>query len=334
MASIVALDIETTGLDPQADAIIEIGAVRFSGKRVEEEWSTLLNPGRRIPPFITQLTGITDQMVLDAPTLRSVLADLRDFVGDVPVLGHNVAFDLSFLRRYGILSANDSLDTYEMAAVLMPSAGRYNLGALGQALSVPLPATHRALDDARVSRAIYLRMCEMAMEVPINVLAEIIRLGENVDWGGYGAFYEALRARSRETISPRQARQAAAGPLFDSYSTRNLPALNPSPQLVGLDPDELAAILEHGGAFSRHFPDFEHRPQQVGMLRAVTQALSEGRHLLVEAGTGTGKSFAYLIPAALWAMQNGTRRHFDQYHQPARPTDQHRYPRPAGSAGY
>ena len=307
MTSIVAIDIETTGLDPQADAIIEIGALRFNGKRLEGEWSTLINPGRRIPPFVTQLTGITDQMVLDAPTLRSVLADLRDFVGDAPVLGHNIAFDLSFLRRYGILSANDSLDTYEMASVLLPSAGRYNLGALGQALNVPLPATHRALDDARVTRAIYLRLGEMALEVPIHILAEIIRLGENVEWNGYGAFYEALRARSRETISARQTRQTAAGPLFEGYSTRNLPALNPSPQLVGLDPDEIAGILEHGGAFSRHFPEFEHRPQQVGMLRAVAEALSEGRHLLVEAGTGTGKSYAYLIPAALWAMQNGTR---------------------------
>lgn len=307
MSSIVALDIETTGLDPQADAIIEIGAVRFNGKRVEGEWSTLINPGRRIPPFVVQLTGITDPMVSDAPTLRSVLADLRDFVGEAPILGHNVGFDLAFLRRAGILQANDSLDSYEMASVLLPTAGRYNLGALGQALGVPLSATHRALDDAHVSRAIYLRMCEMALEIPINVLAEIVRLGENVDWAGYGAFYEALRARSRETISARQARQAAVGPLFDTYTTRNIPALNPSPQLTPLNTDELASILEYGGAFSRHFPEFEQRPQQIEMLRAVAEALSESRHLLVEAGTGTGKSFAYLIPAAFWAMQNGAR---------------------------
>jgi DNA polymerase-3 subunit epsilon/ATP-dependent DNA helicase DinG len=111
MTSIVALDIETTGLDWQTDAIIEIGAVRFNGRRIEAEWSTLINPGRRIPPFISQLTGITDQMVLESPPIRSVLADLREFVGDAPILGQNVGFDLSFLRKYDLFQFNDVLDT-------------------------------------------------------------------------------------------------------------------------------------------------------------------------------------------------------------------------------
>ena len=76
---------------------------------------------------------------------------------------------------------------------------------------------------------------------------------------------------------------------------------------TALDTDETAAILEHGGAFDRYFESFEHRPEQVEMLRAVTEALSRGQHLMVEAGTGVGKSFAYLIPAALFAMRNNTR---------------------------
>ena len=74
-----------------------------------------------------------------------------------------------------------------------------------------------------------------------------------------------------------------------------------------LDTDETAAILEHGGAFARYFDSFEHRPEQVAMLRAITGALSRGQHLMVEAGTGVGKSFAYLIPAALFALRNNTR---------------------------
>ena len=307
MLSIVALDIETTGLDSQTDSIIEIGAVRFSARRVDGEWSSLINPGRRIPPFITQLTGINDQMVLESPPIRAVLAELRDFVGDAVVLGHNVGFDLSFLRKQGILRQNDSIDTYEMASVLLPSAGRYNLGALGQALGIPLSATHRALDDARVTRAIFLRLYEMALEMPLHLLAEIVRLGEATEWLGFRAFYEALRARSKESISARQVRQGFDGPIFDGYTTRNLPPLTPNQTCYPLDPDETAAILEIGGSFARHFPSFEYRPQQVEMLRAVTHALSNGQHLLVEAGTGTGKSMAYLIPAGLWAMQNGLR---------------------------
>ncbi len=103
MDSIVALDIETTGLDSQKDAIIEIGAVRFNEHRLEGEWTSLVNPGVRIPPFITQLTGISDQMVLRSPSIRDVLPELEDFVGNSPILGHSIRFDLGFLRRLKIL---------------------------------------------------------------------------------------------------------------------------------------------------------------------------------------------------------------------------------------
>ncbi len=194
MTSLVALDIETTGLDPQKDAIIEIGAVRFSGRRVEDEWSTLIHPGRPIPPYITQLTGITDQMVLQAPSIKSVIKELANFSGDDPILGHNIGFDLSFIRRYGILQDNETVDTYEMASILLPNAGRYNLGALAQALGVLLPATHRALDDAHATRGVYLRLMEEADNLPLNLLAEIVRLSESVEWSGHWAFRRVLES--------------------------------------------------------------------------------------------------------------------------------------------
>ena len=99
MSSIVALDIETTGLDPQTDAILEIGAVRFDGHRNEAEYTTLVNPGRHIPEFITGLTGIDDAMVRQAPHIRDVLDELATFIGDAPILGHNIKFDLSFFQN-------------------------------------------------------------------------------------------------------------------------------------------------------------------------------------------------------------------------------------------
>ena len=215
MQSIVALDIETTGLDPDRDVIIEIGALRFNGHRVEKEWSTLVNPGRRIPPFITQLTGITDQMVAKAPPLQAVLSDLSGFVGDSPILGQNIRFDLSFLRRQNILGYNDSLDTYELAAVLLPGAGRYSLGALAQALGVLLPATHRALDDARATHAVYLRLLEEAMQLPLSLLAEILRLAEKVEWGGYMPLHEVMRLRSREIVPAQNMGRIYDGPIFN-----------------------------------------------------------------------------------------------------------------------
>ncbi len=310
MTSIVAFDIEATGLDPKSDAIIEIGAQRFNGRHVEDEFSTLVNPNRHIPEFITGLTGIDDAMVRNAPRIREVLEELAAFIGDAPILGHNIKFDLSFFEKYDLFQLNERIDTYEMAAVLMPAASRYNLGALGRQLGILLPATHRALDDARVTAAAFHHLQAMAHELPLELLAEIVRHSEQVEWDGAWAFQQALRARSRESVRAKSARgEQAAGPLFEPKEERKRkgPAIQVPDEPLPIDPEEAASILEYGGPFSQYFKNYEHRPEQVEMLRAVANALSTGQHLMVEAGTGVGKSFAYLVPAALFALQNNTR---------------------------
>ncbi|MEX1247681.1 MAG: helicase C-terminal domain-containing protein [Anaerolineales bacterium] len=308
MPTIVAVDIESTGIDPEKDAIIEIGAVRFDGRRIEGEWSTLVNPGRRIPPFITQLTGITDNMVRQAPGIREVVADLAKFAGDAPILGQRISFDLSFLRRHGLFLDNEVIDTYDMASVLMPRAGRYNLGALGQQLNVLLPATHRALDDARVTQAVYQQLYEKMLLMPIDLLVEIGQLGDELSWPGEWTFRLALRQREAEALAAGgRDGLISRGPIFTTPPPQTQRRRGDLPEPQPLDAEEIAAMLQHGGAFSKHFAEFEHRSQQVEMARAVTGAISDGKHLLVEAGTGTGKSIAYLLPAALWALKNESR---------------------------
>jgi ATP-dependent DNA helicase DinG len=311
MPAIVALDLETTGLDPKSDAIIEIGACRFSGQRMEAEFSTLINPNRHIPEFITGLTGIDDSMVRNAPRIHDVLDQLAAFIGDAPILGHNIKFDLAFLEKFKLFEFNERLDTYEMAAVLMPAASRYNLGALGKQLGISLPATHRALDDARVTAAAYKELNQAALELPLDLLAEIVRLSEPVEWDGAWAFQQALRARSKESPQAKPARHAqASGPLFtkpEETRKRKASTLQIPDEPLAIDPEEAASVMEYGGPFATYFKNYEHRPEQVEMLRAVADAFSYGKHLMVEAGTGVGKSFAYLVPAALFALQNNTR---------------------------
>jgi ATP-dependent DNA helicase DinG len=311
MPAIVALDLETTGLDPKSDAIIEIGAYRFSGHRMEAEFSTLINPNRHIPEFITGLTGIDDSMVRSAPRIHDVLDQLAAFIGDAPILGHNIKFDLSFLEKYKLFEFNERLDTYEMASILIPAAPRYNLGALGKQLGISLPATHRALDDARVTAAAYNELHKMALELPLDLLAEIVRLSEPVEWDGAWAFQQALRARSKESPQAKSARHAqASGPLFskpEEARKRKVSTLQLPDEPLPIDPEEAASVMEYGGPFATYFKNYEHRPEQVEMLRAVADAFSYGKHLMVEAGTGVGKSFAYLVPAALFALQNNTR---------------------------
>ena len=95
--------------------------------RSRTTWTSLINPGRIIPAEITALTNITNEMVRTAPPLKAVLQDFIDFVGELPVVGHNVRFDLAFLQRQGALKYNPVIDTRELASVLMPTLSRYNL---------------------------------------------------------------------------------------------------------------------------------------------------------------------------------------------------------------
>ena len=127
--SMVALDLETTGLDVRQDKIIEIGMIRFDGDEVLETYQSFVNPDRPIPPAVTQLTHITNPMVSNAPHILDVLDEVSDFVGNDTIVGHNVSFDLGFLRRYKILTKNRFTDTYDLASVLLPRAGRYKLSA-------------------------------------------------------------------------------------------------------------------------------------------------------------------------------------------------------------
>lgn len=303
MHSYVAVDIETTGLDPERDAIIEIGAVKFSGSRVEAEWSSLVNPGRHVPEFITALTHIDDAMLRGAPAVRQATGDLAAFVGDCPIVGHNIRFDLSFLQRQIPLALNEIIDTYELASVLLPKAGRYNLGALGRELGILLPATHRALDDARVTQAVFVRLQAMVAALPRDLVMEIQRLSEPIRWDVGYVFESSATAAKKNGLGPRTA-GIDRGTWFDKDS---FPSLEIPEQPLALVPDDVAALLEAGGPFASYFEVYEHRAEQVEMLKAVTNALSNSRHLMVEAGTGVGKSFAYLIPAALFAMRNNTR---------------------------
>jgi DNA polymerase-3 subunit epsilon/ATP-dependent DNA helicase DinG len=306
MQSIVAIDIETTGLSEERDAIIEIGAVKFKGHRVEDEWSSLINPNRHIPEFISSLTGISDIEVRNAPRFRDMAEELEAFVGDAPIIGHNVRFDLGFLQKAGLFQYNEVADTYELASVLMPTASRYNLGSLGKQLGILLPATHRALDDAKVTMAAFNRLLELARELPLELVAEIVRLSEPLEWDAGWFFQEVIRARAKEGIQSKKAKKKDAGAQA-WFDDSKYPPLNNPENPIPLNVDEIASVLEYGGPFSQYFGSFEQRPEQVDMLRAVTNALSYGSHLMVEAGTGVGKSFAYLVPAALFALQNNTR---------------------------
>ncbi|MDX1415697.1 MAG: helicase C-terminal domain-containing protein [Candidatus Promineifilaceae bacterium] len=306
----VAVDIETTGLDSSRDAIIEIAAIVFQGNDIIDEFSSLVYPQRDIPPEITRLTGITQAMVEDAPSMHQVRSQLRPVLSNHVLVGHNVDFDLSFLKEERLGFGNHRLDTVTLASILVPEAGRFGLGALADFLFLPLPdgrQVHRARDDAELTVELFLALREKALQIPLALLDEIVRAGQNIGWPETLFFEEVLAERTKDAFISGELRQRG-----------RLPKLFVPPKLEGrvvvakedlgaLDIDLIAGMIQPGGNFSQVFDGFEYRAQQEEMLFAVAQAFNDGDHVLIEAGTGTGKSIGYLLPAAFWAVENGRR---------------------------
>lgn len=302
----IAIDIETTGLNPKEDKITEIAGVRFEGNVVLDEFQSLVNPNRPIPQNVIHLTHITNDMVRGAPQVLEVIEKFGAFVGREPVVGHNIAFDLSFLRQGGILRGNPAYDTYALASVLIPDAPRYNLAALAQQLEIPVSTAHRALADCQTTFRVFNKLIERAYDLPLTLLMVLIRLGDRIGWNEATLLNQVAAARIKAGEKTGK-RYVIPFPSFDDTFSSDIPILEPNEITLPLDVNEAASLIESGGALNRGIDHFETRPQQIEMLHAVANGFTRGHHQLIEAGTGTGKSFAYLIPAAKWALLNGER---------------------------
>ncbi len=306
----VAVDVETTGLDSAYDAIIEVAAITFRGQDILDEFSTLVYPQREIPADITRLTGITNEMVEDAPTMVSVRSQLGPILGNHALVGHNIGFDLSFLNEERLAFGNQRLDTLTLATILIPEAGSFSLEALADFLYLPLPGgqqAHRAREDAELTLELFLALRERALQIPFAQLDELVRAGQQLGWPETLFFQDILAEKARDAFSGSELRQRGRLPRLFAPPKLDGKAVVPSEKVLSLDLDVLAGMLQPGGSYSRVFEGFEYRPQQEEMLIAVADSFNRGDHLLVEAGTGTGKSVAYLLPAAFWAVQNGRR---------------------------
>ncbi len=299
LSTLVALDLETTGLNAERDAIIEVAAVRFSGSEVQDEYTTLVRPEVEIPFRVSQLTGLTDEHLEHAPGVHDVLPQLVSFVGNDPVVGHSVDHDLSFLQRYGALVDHSSIDTFELASILVPEAQRYALGALASHLRLEMPdQLHRALADAHLHRLLYEALFNRARRLGAERLGIINRLAQGIDWQLAKVFHAAADSPSEDSETtpvglPAPEMPDGFAPLVPAAETRHVPA------------DKLAQLIAPGGPLAQSLDGYEDRPGQRTMLEAVCESFRYGDQLLVEAGTGIGKSLAYLLPAAAWAAANG-----------------------------
>jgi len=321
----VALDLETTGLDANRDRIIEIGAVRFTNERIVDHFTTLINPERPIPLRVQQLTGIRDADVAHAPTLARALPEFLAFVDRTvtAVVAHNADFDMGFLHGAGIDLQRPALDTFELASIIWPDRASYNLGELCREEGITLVDAHRALDDARATALLFMRLwrslCALPPAIPQAILQSSRHLEREVNWPPLLLFEEALRrvglsfgastADLTSLLRPRNAHDDAASstPLREPHSRTDRAHLEASVP-AHLTPEALDALFTADGPLAQQMNAlYEARAGQVEMAQRVLRALNEGDHLLVEAGTGIGKTLAYLLPAALWSATHGRR---------------------------
>jgi predicted DnaQ family exonuclease/DinG family helicase len=297
----VALDLETTGLRPESDTIIEVGAVKFQNGRQLDVFQSLVNPYRPIPFRVQSLCSITQKEVDAAPPFSALTDELATFLDDYPIIGHNIGFDLSFLAQAGINLPNAAYDTYEMTKVLLPGIPDRSLSAVAAHLGVPHPSAHRALADAEVAKETFTTLLDRLYQLEPSIINELARLTAKTNWW-LGDFINKVAAeKGANSLLDRSGFENAC---FGSLVRQKAQPLTPDPESAPLDIEYLTEFFDTDSPLAQTFPNYEKRPQQVDMMQAVANALNDSQHLIVEAGTGVGKSIAYLLPAALYAYQN------------------------------
>ena len=300
----VALDLETTGLDSNRHQILEIGAVRFRGDEVIETYQTLVNPGVPIPEFIQRLTHISPQQVKRAPFFSSVASEIEDFLGADPIIGHNIQFDIGFLASNGVPLSNPSYDTWDLASVFLPASRQYSLKYLTSFFQVEHNDAHRALADAMATKNVYIKLLRLAAEQDAGLLGYLSNLAARSRWSISG-----LLAGLGIEGGLRLSSVGLTGLDLEQLSTRlgSPEKRRADPNLADLSEDMVSSLLSANGPFAKAFSGFEHRPEQEQMLTSVTKAMYHSEHLVVEGGTGVGKSMSYLLPSALFALSKGQR---------------------------
>lgn len=306
------LDFETTG-NQSSDEIIQVGlAIIDHDSTISQVYSSYVNPGIPIPPFITGLTGITNEDVADAPSLDDVMMEMVPLLDDVVLVGHNVAFDFNYLQqaldRCGYLPFTGRiLDTMDFLKICFPSLTSYQLGLVSSEFGVQHDHPHHADSDALATALIFLKCLEELEELPLITIQRLADLFAAED-SDLGWFFDAiLQQRESQAVQTDEAGYV----YYRQFALKNEDWLDilPARHDLAENPLQNVSFEDYLGevekSLQEKLPHYETREAQEVMLRDVLQAFEEDKHLLVEAGTGTGKSLGYLLPAIYSSVKTG-----------------------------
>lgn len=302
----IAFDVETTGLDSKTEEIIQFSAVKFTDGKIDQELNYFCNPQKPIPTFIVELTRIDDAMVENEPTFFEHMNDILEFFGDYPLIAHNARFDVGFLEeKFGRPLANPIIDTLDLARIFLYQLPDRKLETLSAYFDLETEGAHRADVDTRNTGKLFYKILEIMLYYDMSLFNDIIFITDplaNIPnyelFRWVHAYYMKIGRTDKEKNRPYH--QMPDNKLGDFKSREK----TDDTKIKKISRQEIDKIFGMKGTLSESLPGYEMRLGQMKLAGDIVEAFNEEEILVAEAGTGVGKSLAYLIPAIRWMKKN------------------------------
>lgn len=298
----VVIDLETTGNSPKkGDKIIQFAAAIVQDGKIVEQYSSFVNPEQEISPFIEELTGITTETVKSAPLFAELAPKILTMLDGAYFVAHNVLFDLSFLQEELVNAGYTEftgpiIDTVELARILFPTADSYKLNDLALKEHLNHDRPHQADSDAYVTAELLLIFLQQLQNLPSVTIRQLLKLSK-----GLKCDFFLLLDR---VLVEKEGRIEEHAPTIEVYRGLALrKQVNSHEEIFTESATFPYTDDEKEALFQKAFEQYEKRSGQFKMIDTVFQAFADKDHVLIEAGTGVGKSISYLLPAAIFSKQ-------------------------------
>lgn len=299
----VAFDLESTGLNANTDSIIEISAYRFIDGLPHSTFTTLINPNRTIPVFITELTGINNSMVKKSPFIKDALPDLLEFFGNSPIVGQNIGFDFGFLNN-ALAIENKPLyknsriyDTSTLSRFCLFTNDDLSLSGISDFYGLNTDGAHRAEMDTLNTGKVFVELIKETACNTIEQLEQCVTTLKNENSYNYYLFKNLvelqLKSNSVNGIGKSELNSQLNSSFFKFENNES-----------EIDKLDIGLILDEGGLIEKNWDKFESRKNQVSFSEDILSSFNQQQILLGEAGTGLGKSFSYLTASLIYSLQN------------------------------
>ncbi len=302
----IAFDVETTGLDPKEEEVIQFSAVKFINGKQSEELNYFCNPQKPIPEFIVELTRIDDEMVKDQPRFLDRKDDVLAFFSDYPLIAHNASFDISFLETaFGISIENPIIDTLDLARIFLYWLPDRKLETLSAHFDLETDGAHRADVDTRNTGRLFYKLLEIMLHYDMSLYNDIIfitdPLPKTANYELYRWIHDQYQTSGRTAKEKLKPYHPVPENKLGNFKSRER---TQDGQIKKISRQDIDRIFGLKGTLSESLPGYEMRLGQMKLAGDIVEAFNEGEILVAEAGTGVGKSLAYLIPAAKWMKKN------------------------------